>query len=64
MTTQSFVGIKPRLLEKRAELIWALAQQLYSDSDIAAIFNISKQRVQVIRKQMPEKWASPWIKIK
>lgn len=49
---------------KRAELIWALTQQEYSDVEIGSIFNISKQRVLVIRNQMPNGWKSPWIKIK
>jgi DNA-directed RNA polymerase sigma subunit (sigma70/sigma32) len=64
MTTQTFMGITPKLSEKRAELIWALSQQPYSDSEIGLIFGISKQRVQVIRNQMPDGWVSPWIKIK
>jgi hypothetical protein len=58
------LGIKPYLAAKRAELIWALAQQNYSDADIGNIFNVSKQRVLVIRKQMPDGWVSPWIKVK
>lgn len=58
------VCIKPLLAEKRAELIWALANQAYSDEDIGAIFNVSKQRIQKIRTQMPVSWKSPWIKIK
>jgi len=58
------VCIKPRLAEKRAELIWSLAQQAYSDEDVGAIFNVSKQRIQTIRTQMPANWKSPWIKIK
>ena len=65
MTTQTLpVGIKPHLSAKRAELIWALSQQAYSDSEIASIFNITKQRINVIKSQMPHNWASPWIKVK
>jgi hypothetical protein len=58
------MGIKPYLSIKRAELIWALTQQDYSDADIGNMFNITKQRVLAIRKQMPSGWSSPWIKIK
>jgi len=58
------MGIKPYLSEKRAELIWALAKQQYSEAEIGSIFNISKQRVNVINQQMPKGWSSPWIKIK
>jgi hypothetical protein len=67
MTTTTLskpLGIKPHLSNKRAELIWALAQQDYSDADIGNMFNITKQRVLAIRKQMPSGWSSPWIKIK
>ena len=66
MTTINYkeLGIKPHLSTKRAELIWALAQQQYSDADIGNIFNITRQRVQVVRQQMPTEWESPWIKIK
>ena len=58
------LGIKPHLSIKRAELIWALSEQEHTDADIGNIFNISKQRVLVIRKQMPSGWKSPWIKVK
>jgi len=63
-TQNNLLGIKPHLSNKRAELIWALVQQDYSDAEIGNMFNISKQRVLVIRKQAPDGWKSPWIKIK
>ena len=65
MTTQTKpeLGIKNHIKSKRDELIWALAQQDYSDSEIASIFNITRQRVQVIRSSAPKGWSSPWIKI-
>jgi len=66
MTTTNYkkLGIKPHLSIKRAELIWALAQQGYSDADIGNIFNITRQRVLAVRGEMPSGWVSPWIKIK
>lgn len=55
--------IKPHLLEKRAEFIWALAQQEYTNVEIGHIFNLSRQRVKLIVDELPEGWESPWMKI-
>jgi hypothetical protein len=63
-TDNTQVGIKPHLSNKRAELIWALSEQGYADSEVGNIFNITKQRVLAIRRQMPDGWKSPWIKSK
>ena len=65
MTTQiDNKQIKHYLVEKRAELIWALHKQGFNLVDLGSIFRLHKQQVQQIVKQMPEGWESPWIKIK
>ena len=56
---------KKHILEKRDELIWALAiQQEYSFSDVARIMNI-KHRSTIFRivDRKPKNWTSPWKKI-
>lgn len=55
--------IKRHLAEKRAELIWALAEQDYAQVDLAEIFSIPRQEVWKIIQKMPDGWKSPWFKI-
>ena len=54
--------IKTHLSEKRAELIWALAQQDYNTEELGAIFGLTRQRVFSILQTMPKGWKSPWMK--
>lgn len=56
--------MKKHLIQKRNELMWALWQQDYNTSDLAEIFNISRQRVHVIVGKMPKGWSTPWSKSK
>ena len=56
---------KKHLLEKRDELIWALAiQQEYSFADVSRIMNIKHvSTVLRIVGRKPQNWTSPWKKI-
>lgn len=54
--------IKEYLQDKRNELIWSLAEQDYSLTDIGSIFNLSKTQIHNIVKQRPADWKSPWVK--
>ena len=50
--------------EKRDEIIWAIAEQGYSQQSIARMFNLSKARVSVVVSERPADWKSPWVKLK
>lgn len=51
------------LREKRAELIWALSLQDYSQSHIAAMFNIDRATVLRIIAKKPKSWKVKWVKV-
>lgn len=51
------------LRDKRNELIWALAGQDYTHSQIARIFNINKSTIKQIMDKKPDGWVTPWFKI-
>lgn len=50
------------ILDKRKELVWALAKQGYTMAQLGRLFNISRARVSIIAKEMPTGWQSPWKK--
>lgn len=54
--------MQPYVIEKRNELIWALATQGYTTRQIGFIFGISKSTAHNIMSKMPAGWVSPWIK--
>lgn len=55
--------MEPYLQEKRAELMWALGQQGYTNAQLAKIFGFkSRSHVGEIMKKMPVGWKSPWRK--
>lgn len=56
--------IKPHLLIKRRELIWALSKQGYTSGEIASIFGLSRSRAHAISSTVPEGWVSPWVKVR
>lgn len=55
-------SLKKHLLAKRNEFIWALAEQDYNASEIAAIFNMDRSYVFKIVKKKPGWWLCPWVK--
>ncbi|UOF78905.1 prd paireD/DNA compleX-DNA compleX [Caudoviricetes sp.] len=56
--------IKPHLVAKRNELIYALAKQEYNNTELGSIFNLSRSRIHAIVQKMPKGWVSPWSKRK
>ena len=50
------------LIEKRAELIWALSLQEYTNAQIARIFRLPEENTIYIIKQRPKDWLPKWIK--
>lgn len=54
--------LEPYLIDKRNEIMWALAKQGYTTTDIGRIFNMSKSRASVIIREMPINYTVKWIK--
>lgn len=54
----------PYLLDKRNELIWALADesQGYNATQIAQMFNLHRSTVHDIIKKKPDGWKPKWVK--
>ena len=55
-------SIEPYVVEKRHELIWALAKQGYNIRHIAYIFGLSTSMAHNIIQKMPANYESPWKK--
>lgn len=51
------------LVEKRAELIWALSLQEYTNAQIARIFRLDAENTIHIIKQKPKDWKPKWVKV-
>lgn len=51
------------LLDKRAELVWALSLQDYSQANIAYIFNVDPAVINRIIKRIPQGWQPKWKKV-
>lgn len=50
------------LREKRKELIWAISDQDYTQTDIAELFRTNKMTINRIVNGKPEGWVTPWTK--
>ncbi len=54
--------MESHLKEKRAELIWALSLQDYTNAQIGRIFNINRSTVLAILRAKPKDWQPKWVK--
>ena len=54
--------LEPYLIEKRNEIMWALARQGHSTTGIGRMFGMSKSRASVILRAMPKNYVSKWVK--
>ncbi len=55
--------VKKLLDEKRTELIWALAAQKYTQSDIAYMLrDADTSTISRTINKMPDKWKPKWVK--
>ena len=54
--------MKQYLREKRRELLWAMSEQDYTQTDLAQIFGSNTSVINRIIKSKPKGWKSPWYK--
>lgn len=54
--------IPNHVVEKRLELIWAIALQGYSLTEIAYMFGMPRSTVHKYVAKMPDGWQSKWVK--
>ena len=57
-------SVEQHLMDKRNELIWALAGQDYTQAQIGRIFNLDRSTILRIIEKKPVRWVTSWQKIK
>jgi len=55
--------IEKHIQDKRNELIWALNNQDYTDSQVGRVFNLNRSTISRIIKIKPKDWKVKWVKI-
>jgi hypothetical protein len=55
--------LEGHLREKRAELMWALSLQDYTQAQIGRLFGVDRSTAKRIIESRPRDWSPKWVKV-